>query len=74
MLFRSISGVVGAGGNLGGMLFGFLFRSESITYAEAFTYIGYTVITIACIVLVTRWGPAEPSGAPQAKSASPATA
>jgi len=50
-----ISGVVGAGGNLGGMLFGFLFRSQSITYAEAFTYIGLTVVTIACIVGVTRW-------------------
>ena len=50
-----ISGVVGAGGNLGGMLFGFLFKSDAITYAEAFTYIGCTVITIACLVMVTRW-------------------
>jgi NNP family nitrate/nitrite transporter-like MFS transporter len=50
-----ISGMVGAGGNLGGMLFGFLFKSDSITYVQAFTYIGLTVITIACIVLVTRW-------------------
>jgi len=70
-----ISGVVGAGGNLGGMLFGFLFRSESITYAEAFTYIGFTVITIACVVLLTRWSSAQPAGAAPAKSpTAPATA
>ncbi len=31
-----IAGVVGAGGNLGGMIFGFLFRSASLPYAEAF--------------------------------------
>lgn len=50
-----VSGVVGAGGNLGGMLFGFLFKSESITYADAFTYIGLTVVGIAAMVSVTRF-------------------
>lgn len=55
-----ISGVVGAGGNLGGMLFGFLFRSESITYVQAFRYIGITVILVSLIVLITRFRkPAE---------------
>jgi len=33
-----VSGIVGAGGNLGGMLFGFLFKSSTITYVQAFTY------------------------------------
>ncbi len=50
-----VSGIVGAGGNLGGMLFGFLFKSENITYAEAFTYIGYIVIAVAVIVFITRF-------------------
>jgi NNP family nitrate/nitrite transporter-like MFS transporter len=50
-----ISGVVGAGGNLGGMLFGFLFKSESISYTEAFTYIGIAVIIISGLILVTRF-------------------
>lgn len=50
-----ISGVVGAGGNLGGMLFGFLFKSQSITYIQAFTYIGFIVIAVAAIVFVTRF-------------------
>ncbi len=50
-----ISGVVGAGGNLGGMLFGFLFKSESISYTQAFTYIGIAVIIISGLILMTRF-------------------
>jgi NNP family nitrate/nitrite transporter-like MFS transporter len=50
-----VSGVVGAGGNLGGMLFGFLFKSDTITYIEAFTYIGYIVIAVAVIVMITSF-------------------
>ncbi|MEO6851764.1 MAG: MFS transporter [Mucilaginibacter sp.] len=50
-----VSGIVGAGGNLGGMLFGFLFKSTSITYIQAFTYIGYIVIVVALILLITRF-------------------
>jgi NNP family nitrate/nitrite transporter-like MFS transporter len=50
-----VSGIVGAGGNLGGMLFGFLFKSTSVTYVQAFTYIGYTVIIVSVIVLITRF-------------------
>jgi len=50
-----VSGIVGAGGNLGGMLFGFLFKSSTITYVQAFTYIGYMVIVVAAIVLITRF-------------------
>lgn len=61
-----ISGVVGAGGNLGGMLFGFLFKSESITYVQAFQYIGITVICVAGIVTVTRFRKPALSEAEQA--------
>jgi NNP family nitrate/nitrite transporter-like MFS transporter len=50
-----ISGIVGAGGNFGGMLFGFLFKSSTITYAQAFTYIGYAIITTSVIILITRF-------------------
>jgi NNP family nitrate/nitrite transporter-like MFS transporter len=50
-----VSGIVGAGGNLGGMLFGFLFKSTSITYVQAFTYIGYAVIAVSLIVFITRF-------------------
>ncbi|HTB52176.1 MAG TPA: MFS transporter [Ferruginibacter sp.] len=50
-----VSGIVGAGGNLGGMAFGFLFKSSSITYVQAFTYIGYIVMAVSVIVLITRF-------------------
>jgi NNP family nitrate/nitrite transporter-like MFS transporter len=50
-----VSGIVGAGGNLGGMLFGFLFKSSTITYVEAFTYIGYSVIAVSVIVFITKF-------------------
>jgi NNP family nitrate/nitrite transporter-like MFS transporter len=50
-----VSGIVGAGGNLGGMLFGFLFKSSSVTYVQAFTYIGYMLIAVSVIVLITRF-------------------
>jgi NNP family nitrate/nitrite transporter-like MFS transporter len=67
-----VSGIVGAGGNLGGMMFGFLFKSESITYVDAFTYIGYIVIAVSFIILLTRFikKPAtEASPAPAGKVA-----
>lgn len=50
-----VSGIVGAGGNAGGMIFGFLFKSESITYVQAFEYIGYVVIGVSLIVLATNY-------------------
>lgn len=50
-----ISGIVGAGGNVGGMAFGFLFKSSTITYVEAFKYIGYAVIVVSLIVLITKF-------------------
>jgi NNP family nitrate/nitrite transporter-like MFS transporter len=50
-----ISGIVGAGGNFGGMIFGFLFKSKNITYIDAFTYIGITVMIVSVVVLVTRF-------------------
>jgi NNP family nitrate/nitrite transporter-like MFS transporter len=56
-----VSGIVGAGGNLGGMLFGFLFKSSTISYVQAFTYIGMIIIGVSLIILVTRFTTAAPS-------------
>lgn len=61
-----VSGVVGAGGNLGGMLFGFLFKSPSITYGEAFSYIGAIVILVSLIVFLTRFAKVKPAAEPVA--------
>lgn len=51
----TVSGIVGAGGNLGAMLVGFLFKSESLTYADAFHYIGIGVAVIGLLVFITRF-------------------
>lgn len=51
----SVAGIVGAGGNLGAMLVGFLFKSKSINYADAFFYIGIGVAIIGALMLVTKF-------------------
>jgi len=53
----SVAGIVGAGGNIGAMLVGFLFKSKNISYSQAFTYIGIGVAVIGLLVLVTRFAP-----------------
>lgn len=50
-----VSGVVGAGGNVGGMLMGFLFKSQSISYAEAFLYIGGAVAVIGLALALVNF-------------------
>jgi MFS transporter, NNP family, nitrate/nitrite transporter len=50
-----VSGIVGAGGNVGGMLFGFLFKAENITYAQAFLYIGFIIMAISILVFATKF-------------------
>ncbi|GAB3252176.1 MFS transporter [Larkinella harenae] len=51
-----ISGVVGAGGNIGGMLMGFLFKSQSITYGQAFLYIGALVAAVGLLLFLVNFG------------------
>jgi MFS transporter, NNP family, nitrate/nitrite transporter len=63
-----VSGIVGAGGNVGGMMFGFLFKSETITYVQAFTYIGYIVIAVSAIVVITRFSKAKVAEAVEVES------
>jgi MFS transporter, NNP family, nitrate/nitrite transporter len=55
-----VAGIVGAGGNIGGMLMGFLFKSTAITYSQAFTYIGIAAIVVGIIVSLTKFN-AKPS-------------
>jgi NNP family nitrate/nitrite transporter-like MFS transporter len=50
----SVAGIVGAGGNIGAMLVGFLFKSKNITYAQAFYYIGVGVAVVGVIVLLAH--------------------
>jgi MFS transporter, NNP family, nitrate/nitrite transporter len=50
----SVAGIVGAGGNLGAMLVAFLFKSSSITYSQAFFYIGIGVMVVGSIVFLSH--------------------
>ena len=53
----SVAGIVGAGGNIGAMLVGFLFKSSAISYATAFLYIGIGVSVIGLIVFLVNVRP-----------------
>ena len=55
----SVAGIVGAGGNIGAMLVGFLFKSSTISYVQAFLYIGIGVAAIGVIVLLVHLRPAR---------------
>jgi NNP family nitrate/nitrite transporter-like MFS transporter len=48
----SVAGIVGAGGNVGAMAIGFLFKSMS--YTGAFLYLGCIVFAVGLIVLIVR--------------------
>jgi len=57
----SVAGIVGAGGNIGAMLIGFLFKykavkvsADIIDYSKAFSTLGYIVLVIGVVVLVFR--------------------
>ncbi|MGN6490502.1 MAG: NarK family nitrate/nitrite MFS transporter [Agriterribacter sp.] len=69
-----VSGIVGAGGNIGGMLFGFLFKSDSITYAQAFGYIGIIVIAVSVIILLTKFAREKTKDEPTVAVLQPALA
>jgi len=47
-----VSGVVGAGGNVGAVLAGFLFKSESLSYRESLFIIGLAVVLVSVISFV----------------------
>lgn len=51
----SVSGIVGAGGNVGAVLAGFLFKSSSISYSQAFIYIGLAIACISAIVALVNF-------------------
>ncbi|MDR6197176.1 NarK family nitrate/nitrite MFS transporter [Siphonobacter sp. SORGH_AS_0500] len=54
-----ISGIVGAGGNIGGMLMGFLFKSQNISYAQAFFYIGIGVALTGGLLFLINFAKAS---------------
>lgn len=51
----AVAGVVGAGGNLGAVLAGFLFRSDGYPPESAFLVLGVAVLAAAALVLLVRF-------------------
>ena len=55
----SVSGIVGAGGNLGGVAAGFLFKAESLSGSKALSILGMAVAITAFSALLLRFREAE---------------
>ncbi|MEO5951716.1 MAG: MFS transporter [Chloroflexia bacterium] len=68
----AVSGIVGAGGNVGAVLAGFLFKTESLSWPQALLILGLAVTGAAALSLVVRFSEAEAHSA--ATSSMPAVA
>ncbi len=51
----AVSGIVGAGGNAGAVMAGFLFKSENLSYPEALLILGIAVSAISLISVFVRF-------------------
>jgi NNP family nitrate/nitrite transporter-like MFS transporter len=59
----SVAGIVGAGGNMGAVAAGFLFRYESISYPQALMILGGLVTVFSVFSLLVRFSPADEKAA-----------
>jgi len=59
----AVAGIVGAGGNLGAVTAGFLFRAEGISYPDALLILGGAVTLASFSALLVRFSPAEEAAA-----------
>lgn len=55
----AVAGIVGAGGNVGAVAAGFLFKAEGISYSQGLFYIGCTVTCVSVLVLLVRFSPED---------------
>ncbi|MBI4203263.1 MAG: MFS transporter [Chloroflexi bacterium] len=53
----SVAGIVGAGGNMGAVTWGFLFRFESLTTQQGFLILGIVVVVSSVAALAVRFSP-----------------
>ena len=53
----AVAGIVGAGGNVGAVLFGFFFRAEGLSYSMALFYLGWIVIGCSIFSLAVKFSP-----------------
>ena len=55
----SVAGIVGAGGNMGAVAAGFLFRSEDLTWPLALLILGGIVVCISFLTYIVKFSPAD---------------
>jgi NNP family nitrate/nitrite transporter-like MFS transporter len=53
----AVAGIVGAGGNVGAVLFGFFFRAENVSYAAALCWLGFIVLGCSAFALLIKFSP-----------------
>jgi NNP family nitrate/nitrite transporter-like MFS transporter len=51
----AVAGIVGAGGNAGAVLAGFLFKTSSLTYSQAFLILGIAIALCSPVALALRF-------------------
>lgn len=54
-----VSGIVGAGGNAGAVMAGFLFKVESLSYGEVLTLLGIAVAAVSTTALLIQFSKAD---------------
>ena len=59
----SVSGIVGAGGNMGAVAAGFLFRYEGLSYPQALMILGGLVTAFSFFTYLVRFSPADEKAA-----------
>ncbi|RMG84249.1 MAG: MFS transporter [Chloroflexi bacterium] len=59
----SVAGIVGAGGNAGAVLAGFLFKNEALAWPQALLILGIVVSVVSVTALLVRFSPAEEKAA-----------
>ena len=55
----AVAGIVGAGGNVGAVLAGFLFKTESVTWPQALLILGGLVTVSATLAFFVRFSPVD---------------
>lgn len=59
----AVAGVVGAGGNAGAVLAGFLFKTPSLTYPQAFLILGVAIVCCSFLALAVRFSEKDEAAA-----------
>ena len=53
----AVSGIVGAGGNAGAVMAGFLFKMENVSYTQGLAILGLVVTGISILSLLVKFSP-----------------